>query len=208
MTLGRSATLCARFLAAFLIAVAGVAMAGSASRAAPPKKIDLSNKTDPSGEYELGFCSRPSPVSSKGWPGHAFVSYSHKTAGGHAFMAIGHTIPAETSPVSAGWSLFGSPVSGLLKEENYTSVLENCLIVKVNKDDYERAYAHTVSPLTKLGLVRGATTVFQAYQLADEDCVGFTIAVAKTLVQRGLKVPDRNGLEGPASYITRLIAAN
>lgn len=208
MTLYHTAASRARVLATVVLAVAGAVIGGGASDAAPPKKIDLSSRTDPNGEYELGFCSRPSPVSSKGWPGHAFVSYSRQTAGGRDFMSIGHTIATGTSSVSAGWSLFGSPVSGLLKEENYTSVLENCLIIKVNKEDYDRAYALTVSPLTKLGLVRGNVTVFQAYQLAAEDCVGFTISVAKTLEPRGLKVPARAALEGPASYIQRLIGAN
>src|SRR5262245_30826125 len=91
----------ARVLATAVLAAAGVVIVGGPSNAAPPKKIDLSNKTDPSGEYELGFCSRPSPVSSKGWPGHAFVSYSRQAAGGRDFMSIGHTITAGTSPVSA-----------------------------------------------------------------------------------------------------------
>jgi hypothetical protein len=181
---------------------------GSPSYAAPPKKINLANQSEPTGVYELGFCSRPSPVSSKGWPGHAFVSFSHSTSAGHDFMSIGHTITAGTSSAAAGWSLFGSAVGGLLKAENYTSVLENCLLVVVNKQDYDRAHALTVSPLQTMGLVRGPAIVFQAYKLASEDCVGFTISVAETLKSKGLKVPARNSLEGPASYIQRLIAAN
>jgi hypothetical protein len=180
----------------------------SPSYAAPPKRIDLSNKTDPTGEYELGFCARPSPNSTKGWPGHAFVSFSHSTAGGRDFIAIGHTLRAGTSPAEAGWSLFGNPVGGRLKEENYTSALADCLVVKVNKDDYDRAYALTQSPLSKLGLVRGNTIVFQAYKLGAEDCVDFTVSLAKTLEARGLKVPPRNNLERPMDYLKRLVAAN
>ena len=117
------------------------------------KTIDLSTRTDPLGEFDLAFCSRPSPDSAKGWPGHAFVSFSWKRPNGDRdFTAIGHTVTPGTSVPAATWSLFGSPISGWLRDERYTAVLQNCLEVRVNKEDYDRAHALTQSPLQALGL--------------------------------------------------------
>jgi hypothetical protein len=106
--------------------VLGVGLALALLSSAAAKQIDLSNRSDPDGIFEVGFCARPSPVSSKGWPGHAFVSFSHKKPNGDRdFTAIGHTLAPSSIPVDAVWSLFGAPISGMLKEELYTSALQD-----------------------------------------------------------------------------------
>ncbi|WP_316228260.1 hypothetical protein [Bradyrhizobium sp. SZCCHNR1039] len=172
------------------------------------KEIDLSNMTDPTGVYNVAFCARPSPDSS-GKPGHAFVAYSHANPDGDRdLVAIGHTVSAGVGPVSAAWSYFGDSVSGLLKEERYTSIKQNCLDVTVNKNDFNQARALAEDPLFKMGLTAQPGTVFEAYKLGLDDCMTFLISVAETLKSQGLKVPTRGATELPMAYIARFIAAN
>jgi hypothetical protein len=172
------------------------------------KAIDLSNMTDPTGVYNVAFCVRPSPDAT-GKPGHAFVAYSHaKPNGDRDFVAIGHTVGAGVGPVSASWSYFGSPVSGLLKEERYTSIKQNCLDATVNKADFIQARALAEDPLFKLGLTAQPGTVFEAYKLGDSDCMTFLTSVAETLKSKGLKVPARGATELPMAYMVRFVAAN
>lgn len=179
-----------------------------ASNPSCAKEIDLSNMTEASGDYNVAFCARPSPDSS-GKPGHAFVSYSHVQPNGNRdFTAIGHTVGAGVGPVSAAWSYFGSPVSGLLKQERYTSIKQNCLDVRVNKTDFDNARALAADPLFKLGLTAQPGTVFEAYKLGADDCMTFMISVANTLKSKGLKVPARGATELPMAYVVRFIAAN
>ncbi|MER2252886.1 hypothetical protein ABS772_23485 [Methylorubrum podarium] len=190
--------------------VAAVAVGLLVAFAAPArgKTIDLSNKTDPAGVFNVAFCGRPSPDPS-GKPGHAFVSYSHKKVDGDRdFLAIGHTVPPGAAIGGVVWSYFGGAVSGLLKEELYTSVKQNCLDVQVNQDDYRRARALAADPLVKMGLTTTEGTVFQAYRLGSQDCMSFLIEVAQTLKSRGLKVPDRGATDVPMAYVQRLIDTN
>jgi len=179
-----------------------------ASHQSNAKSIDLSNLTDPTGVYNVAFCARPSPDTA-GKPGHAFVAYSHAAPNGDRdFVSIGHTLGAGVGPVSATWSYFGSPVSGLLKEERYTSIKQNCLDVVVNKADFNKARALAEDPLFKLGLTVQTGTVFEAYKLGLDDCMTFLISVAETLKSKGLKIPARGATELPMAYIVRFIAAN
>lgn len=175
---------------------------------AEAKELDLRTMSDPSGEYNVAFCSRPSPDAT-GKPGHAFVSYSHVLPGGdREFLAIGHTVGADVTPGMAIWSYFGSPVSGLLKEELYTSIRQNCLDVQVDKSDYDRARAFSSSWLAQLGIGPANGIVLQAYKLGADDCMTFAIDVANALTGKGLNVPARNALELPEAYIRRLADAN
>jgi hypothetical protein len=179
-----------------------------ASHQLKAKEIDLSNMTDPTGVYNVAFCARPSPDVT-GKPGHAFVAYSHANPNGDRdFLAIGHTVGAGVGPASAGWSYFGGPVSGLLKEERYTSIKQNCLDVTVNKADFNQARALGEDPLFRMGVTAQPGTVFEAYKLGLDDCMTFLISVAETLKSRGLKVPVRGATELPMTYIVRFIAAN
>jgi hypothetical protein len=100
------------------------------------------------------------------------------------------------------------PVTGRLREETYTSIFQDCLLVKVNKQDYDGSYTLTQSPLGIMGITRGNEIVFQAYKLGAEDCVAFMIDVAKILQSRRLHVPARNTLERPFDYLQRLVGAN
>lgn len=171
-------------------------------------ELDLSNRSDPAAVYNVAFCGRPSPDST-GKPGHAFVAFSRKPHGGERdFLAIGHTVAASTGAVEATWSYFGEPVPGLLKEELYTSVQQNCLDVTVNKEDYEAARSLTVSPLETMGVIPAGTPVFEAYKLGESDCMTFVMAVAGVLEPRGLRIPDRGATEFPMAYIQRLIDDN
>lgn len=174
------------------------------------KVIDLRNQSDIVGDYELGFCARPSPDTLKQLPGHAFVAYSHvPSKGERTFRAVGHTVSPGVSPGSAAWSYFGKPVAGYLKEEQYTSSMERCLRVKVNKTDYEAAYALTVTALQAMGMQGAADVpVFQAYKLGANDCMNFVINVAEVLKGKGLTVPQRGSAELPTNYIERLIQSN
>lgn len=181
----------------------------SASAAAQAAEIDLSTMSDPSGTYNVAFCARPSPDAA-GLPGHMFVSFSHEAHGSSErdFLAVGHTVSAGVGPAQAAWSYFGGPVSGLLKEENYSAIKQQCLDVQVNKVDYDAARALATPALQQMGVTAPGGTVFQAYKLGDEDCISFATTVAKILEPRGLKVPKRNGTELPMDYMERFIEAN
>lgn len=173
------------------------------------KEIDLSTRTDPAGIFQIGFCARPSPNTVKNWPGHAFVSFSHqKPTGQRDFVAIGHTVTAGVTTAQGIWSAVGTPVSGVLKEENYTSAMQNCLVVKVDKDDYDRAFELTKSPLQKMGLVSTGGSVIEAYKLRADDCMTFMIDIANTLSRKGIVVPERRATELPMDYMRHLVGAN
>lgn len=190
------------------VAAAAVGLQVVLAAPALGKVIDLSNKTESAGTFNVAFCGRPSPDAS-GKPGHAFVSYSHKKVGGDRdFLAIGHTVPPGAGVGGVTWSYFGGAVPGLLKEELYTSVKQNCLDVQVNQADYQRARALAADPLVKMGLTTTEGVVFQAYRLGSQDCMGFLIEVAQTLRSRGLKVPDRGAAELPMAFVQRLMDAN
>jgi hypothetical protein len=83
----------------------------------------------------------------RGLPGHAFVSFSSKNATGERdFLAVGRTIP-KGSEATAAWSYFtGEPIAGFLGQERYSSGMQECLLVKVNKGPYEVARSLTEGP--------------------------------------------------------------
>lgn len=165
---------------------------------------------DEAADYELGFCSRPTPDTEKGLPGHAFVSFSSKNATGERdFLAVGRTIP-KGSEATAAWSYFtGEPIAGFLGQERYSSGMQECLLVKVNKGPYEVARSLTEGPLKALGVPDPVNTpVLQAYTLGSQDCIDFVIDVANTLKSKGLKVPFRRATDTPESYVERLKGAN
>ena len=170
--------------------------------------IDMRVQTVPNeGSYEIAFCSRPSPDTIKSLPGHAFVSFSASQPGGQRdFISVGHTIKSG-SDAAAIWSLFGPTAPGYIDEERYTSALENCLRVVVNKSTFDTIKPIVTDPLADMGLSTGLP-IAQGYRLNSEDCVSFAISVAERLEHLGLVVPPRGAVEFPAPYIQRLIAAN
>lgn len=171
--------------------------------------VDLRTSSDVSGEYEIGFCARPSQDAVKRLPGHAFVSFSFRTPDGkRTFTSIGHTVQLGVPPTTAAWSYFGDSVSGYLAEEKYTSAMESCLVAKVNRAEYDKGFALTKNPLASMGVVPTDVAVLQAYKLGADDCVSFMISVANVLVPRGLKVPQRGATELPLQYMQRFIASN
>jgi len=171
------------------------------------KEIDLSNMSDPSGIFEIALCARPSPDTTLSLPGHAFVSFAHiKQNGDIKLTSIGHTTDA--SAISALNSYFGDPVSGYLGEEKYTSSMQRCLQIKVNKADYDRAFDLTASPLQQLGLAGDNDLVLRSYALSENDCLTFMIEVADVLKPLGLNVPARGSTELPLKYMERVISNN
>lgn len=176
---------------------------------ADAKVLDLSTSSDVSGEYEIGFCARPSPDTKLDLPGHSFVTFSHRPRnGGRTFIAVGHTVSPGVSSVSAIWSYVGEPVSGYVKEEIYTSMMQRCLLVRVDKADFNAAYGKTKSPLEKLGLKSSGGPMLQAYKLGSMDCMEFMIDVANVLARKGLKIPSRLPAELPLEYMVRFTQSN
>ncbi|WDT85937.1 hypothetical protein [Alteromonas sp. 009811495] len=171
------------------------------------KEIDLSNMSDPSGIYEIALCARPSPDAPLNLPGHAFVSFTHiKHNGDVTLTSIGHTTDADA--ISALNSYFGDPVAGYLGKEKYTSSMQQCLRIKVNKDDYDSAFGLTASPMEQLGLAGNSDLVLRSYALSENDCITFMVEVADVLKPLGLNVPVRGSTELPLKYMERLIRSN
>ena len=99
-------------------------------------------------------------------------------------------------------------VNGLLKEEMYTSVRQQCLNTRVNKEVFDKAFQRTVSPLAALGITSSQDVVLQQYKLGEQDCMAYASSVADDLKPVGLKVPPRGAAELPMAYIKRLIETN
>ena len=193
------------FIAVFSLvcAFSGQAIAG------PHRVIDLRTRTDGSGEYELGFCARPSPDVPLGVPGHAFVSFSAKPSGSQrTYVAVGHTTKAAVPSVVLSYVKPLGPVSGYLGEELYTAAKEQCLVAQVNKEDYDKAFALTKDPLAGAGLAVSAAPVRLAYSLGERDCITFMTQVIQTIGGTTLKVPPRKASDLPLSYLRRLIEEN
>lgn len=173
------------------------------------KTIDLRRMSEASGEYQISFCARPSPDAPAGLPGHAFVAFSTRAAGGNwTFHSIGRTVTVGTSPANAAWSYFGDPVSGALKAEIYTSAMQTCLTAQVNSNDYNAAEALSQNPLAQYGLGLPTDPVFEFYKLGEDDCISFLVDVASVLKRSGLKVPTRHALDTPIEFVEALKVAN
>lgn len=169
--------------------------------------IDLATRSEPGGPYEVGFCARPSP-NEKGFPGHAFVSFAQGSGDGRTFLAIGRTIEPGTSTGSAVAPYFGTPVPGLVREEEYSHIRQNCMTVRVNADHYQAARAQALPRLASLNLETGAVPRTEAYSLGSADCLTFVVDVARQLETAGLKVPARAPADLPQTYIRKLDQAN
>jgi hypothetical protein len=138
-----------------------------------------------------------------------FVAFSSvRNDGQRSFVALGHTVGADVSAAAAIWSYFGAPVDGLLKEEMYTSISQQCLDVRVNKSDFDAAFTLTSDPLAAFGITTDSGVVLQEYRLGAEDCMTFASGVAAVLSTRGLIVPDRKATELPLDYLQRMIEKN
>lgn len=190
-------------------AAAGAAllMLALAAGAAPHRQLDLRNQSDASGEYSVLLCSRPSPAPA-GLPGHAFVAYSHLRPGGgkRSFLALGFTTSASAVKGLLSYSALLATPAGYLDEENFTHVKEQCLVLLVNRPDFEKAYAKAMphAGVPALETLRYAAV----YSLTRNDCVTFMVSVAGLFTARGLKVPERNVMDLPEVYLRKLIDGN
>lgn len=190
-------------------AVAGAALLllGLAANAGPHRQLDLRNQSDAGGEYSVLLCSRPSPAPA-GLPGHAFVAYSHQPpiGGKRIFFALGFTTSASAVKGLLSYSALLAKPAGYLDEENFSHVKEQCLVLLVNRPDFEKAYAKAVpyAGVPALDNLRYAAV----YSLTRNDCVTFLVSVAGLFTARGLKVPERNLLDLPEVYLRKLIDGN
>lgn len=180
-----------------------------ATSPAAARDKDLRTMTDARGESEVGFCSRPSP-NAFGFPGHDFVTFStSRPDGSRDFRSVGHTVATGAPIPSVVFSYFGgSSVAGKQAEERYTSLKQACLMVLVNRSDYDKALAAAQPTLTAVGIPANVAASIERYSLGSNDCVSFAIKIANTLKAAGLVVPARSSIDTPASWIEKLIAAN
>lgn len=175
--------------------------------AASARVLDLATRSEAGGPHEVGFCTRPSP-NEKGFPGHAFVSFAQGIGGGRKFLAVGRTIEPRTATSTLVGSYFGNPAPGLVREELYSHIRQNCLTVRVNADRYHAARAQAIPRLAALNLETGAVPRLESYSIGRADCITFIIDVAEQLEGAGLKVPVRTSADLPQDYIQKLDEAN
>jgi hypothetical protein len=186
---------------------AAFVLAAQGAIAAPHRVLDLRNQTDATGEFSVSLCARPSPGPA-GIPGHAFVAYSYLPASGgrRQFLALGFTTAASPVQGLLSFSSLLAEPEGFLGEEKFSHVKEQCLVLLVNKAEFDRAYA--------VALPYGAVPAFKdvryaaRYSLASNDCVTFAVRVAQLFAAGGLKVPERKLTDTPAAYLRRLVDAN
>lgn len=167
--------------------------------------LDLRRSSDIGGLTEISFCSRPSP-NSFGFPGHSFVAFSQtRSSGARSFRAVGHTVGRDASTTAIVFSYFGGrSVQGAQAEELYTHLKQACMIVMVDRSDYETAITAARPTLTALGIPDDDARFLERYSLNGNDCIDFIIRVARTLQNAGLRVPARTATDTPASYISKL----
>ncbi|WP_135213163.1 hypothetical protein [Vitreimonas flagellata] len=177
----------------------------AACASARAETIDLRRQSEANRAEEISFCARPSP-NAFGFPGHAFVGFSHTEGAGRAFTALGRSTNAGAAPALR--SYFGAPTTGLIAEERYSHIRQDCLTLLVSPADYARARAAARPRLIQLGLDDATTQRLESYALGDNDCLTFIIEVASTLRASGLRVPARQSTDLPLDYIQRLRAAN
>lgn len=196
-------TLFRRVVPASTAIAACYAMAVAQAAPMPHKVLDLRTMSDPSGEFELSLCSRPSP--SGNVPGHAFVMYSMQPHGSNRkVLALGYTTSAGAAKAALSYSGWLPAADGYLGEERYTSSKERCLVAKVDKKvfDFAWALAHPLASIPALADLRFSGD----YRLGDKDCMEFMIKVAKLLP--GVHVPERGATELPQPFMRRVIDAN
>lgn len=186
-------------LAAYLAACLCIVAASNVDA----KTIDLSTMTEIGGPYEISFCERPSP-SSSGFPGHAFVALSEGAGNNRKFVSLGLTVQSGVGTVDAALSYFGVNVGGIVKEEQYSHIRQECLNVKVNSDAYRRAYDETQSALNLAGTIPGGLARFESYRLGSNDCITFVNTVATVLIPTGLRVPERQASDLPIDFIEKI----
>lgn len=178
-------------------------LGSSSVLAAPHKELDLRTMSDPSGDYDISLCARPSPGGNV--PGHAFVVYSVKPPGkDRKVLSLGFTTssgPAKAVLSYKGWL---TAADGYLGEERYTSINEKCLVVHVDKAVFDKAWAlsHPLASIPALADLR----LTAAYTLSENDCMTFMSKVATSL--KGVNVPARGATELPLAYVRRLIDSN
>lgn len=169
--------------------------------------VDKRIRSEPA-NYEISFCARPSPGAT-GLPGHAFVTFSQvigQTAGGadkRSFVSLGRSTDESGFDV-----IHGKSVKGFISEENYSHEKQRCLVVLVNQEAYESAFALTRPLLERLGIANQsyAGRVYSNYDLGENDCVTFVMEVASIV---GIEVLDRDGFDNfPMKYLEALREAN
>jgi hypothetical protein len=178
----------------------------------PHRVLNLARMSEPDGaEYEVSFCARPSPDTPKNLPGHAFVAYSvRRPSGLRSYAAIGHTTHAPAALTLLTYNgILRTAVAGGLEEEKYSAARANCLVVKVNRPEYERALNLARDYYTgQLPSSSTSQVTALSYTLGAQDCMTFMIRVARIFTAQGLVLPERGAAELPLDYVRRMISSN
>lgn len=178
--------------------------------AAPHRHLDVRKQTDADATIrEISLCARPSPDAPKNIPGHMFVAFSVlPPSGRRAYLAIGHTTSAPPKDAILSYFSLFPAVTGTVSEELYTSASEECLVLRVDKADFDSAYAKASARYPMLPrTTSGWAPILLSYRLGDADCMGFAIDVAR-VYSNSIRVPQRTPTETPLAYVRRLIEAN
>lgn len=183
-----------------LIVAVSLALSPSTAKA---KTVDFATMSEVGGPYEVSFCARPSP-SASGFPGHAFVAFSEGSSNSRKFMALGLTVQDGANPIAAALSYFGDGVGGVVREEQYSHIRQECLTVRVNRSIYRAAYSQSLPSITRMGLTTEGLARFESYRLGSNDCITFASEVAATLVAAGLQVPERKSTDLPIDFIQKI----
>lgn len=188
-----------------------VMASGGMASATPHKVIDLRTHTDgDGGAREISFCARPSPDVPFSIPGHMFVAYSLEYRDRpRAFVALGHTTNAPPLNALLSYLQVFPSVPGSISTERYTAILERCLVVRVNKTEFERAYSFAAARADHFSSdPNNWPPITVSYRLGATDCMNFVIDVAKQFAPQGVTLPVRGASELPTAYVRRLIDAN
>lgn len=126
-----------------------------------------------------------------------------------AYVALGHTTHAPPADALLSYLRVLPAVAGSISDERYSATLERCLVMKVGKTDFEKAYGLATARVDRLtpNPTNWPPTSL-SYRLGTQDCMQYAIAVADLFKSKGLHIPQRGATELPMTYLRRLIEAN
>jgi hypothetical protein len=158
--------------------------------------------------YRLSFCARPFPDSNLGVPPHAFIALNTvDPAQKRVFHAFG-TVKGTQPRALIGHAAILNPVPATLTTAEYSSLMQNCLVVPVSKNEYQAAEKMVYSQVSAMALTVPKTDIYGVYGLAPDGCAAMFVKVMKSLPKKGMMVPEQFGSEPPIGYLRRLIDQN
>jgi hypothetical protein len=158
--------------------------------------------------YRLSFCARPFPDSNLGVPPHAFIALNTvDPAQKRVFHAFG-TVKGTQPRALIGHAAILNPVPATLTTAEYSSLMQNCLVVPVSKNEYQAAERMVYSQVSAMALTVPKSDIYGVYGLAPDGCAAMFVKVMKALPKKGVLVPEQFGSEPPIAYLRRLIDQN